>query len=174
MASGLPVKLGTADTSSAMLAAGIGEGDLLHAVGTTQVLAIVTQNPRPSPERLTRQLGVGDDFIQVTHNPVGGVALDWLHGLCFRDQTATEFYARSIPEMRRRASTVCLDPPFLGGDRLEIEAHRAAFRDLTLATDRLDLLAAILEAMVQKHRDAVAALGVGGSFKRILHHRGRR
>ena len=48
----------------------------------------------------------------------------------------------------------------LGGDRLEIEAHRAAFRDLTLATDRLDLLAAVLEALVRCHRQALLDLGL--------------
>jgi xylulokinase len=165
---GLPVKLGTADTSSAMLAAGMRPGDLLHVVGTTQVLAAFTDKPRPSPQRLTRQLGVGDAFIQVTHNPVGGAALDWLHHLCFRDQSARSFYEQTIPMALRRQTNVTLDPPYLGGDRLEIEAHRAAFRDLTVTTDRLDLAAALLEAMQRRHREALAALGVGERFERVF------
>jgi xylulokinase len=165
---GLPFKLGTADTSSAMLAAGMGPGDLLHVVGTTQVLSALTDQPRPDPKRLTRQLGVGEAFIQVTHNPVGGAALDWIRELCFRDQPEEEFYDRTIPAALERQTRVTLDPPFLGGDRQEIEAHRAAFRDLTLATDRLDLLAAILEAMRRHHRHAVAALGLGTDFRRIF------
>lgn len=165
---GLPVKLGTADTSSAMLAAGMTHGDLLHVVGTTQVLAALTDKPKPDPKRLTRQLGVGDSFIHVTHNPVGGVALGWLRDLCFRDQTEQEFFERTIPAALQRETRVTLDPPFLGGDRLEIEAHRAAFRDLTLTTDRLDLLAALLEAMQRHHLQALSALGMGDSFKRIF------
>jgi sugar (pentulose or hexulose) kinase len=165
---GLPVKLGTADTSSAMLAAGMGPGDLLHVVGTTQVLAAFTDIPRPSPQRLTRQLGVGDAFIHVSHNPVGGAALDWLHHLCFRDQSSHTFYEQTIPEAMRRQTIITLDPPFLGGDRLEIEAHRAAFRDLTLTTDRLDLAAALLQAMQRRHREALAALGLGEGFQRIF------
>lgn len=155
---GVPVKLGTADTSSGMLAAGIKPGDLLHTVGTTQVLAVLTDVPRPDPRRLTRRLGVGPSFIHVTHNPVGGVALEWLRETCFRELPKQEFYEKMIPLARERPSRVTLDPPFLGGDRLEIEARRAAFRDLTLATDRLDLLAAVLEAMQRCHRDALAAL----------------
>jgi xylulokinase len=166
---GLPVKLGTADTSSAMLAAGMGQGDLLHVVGTTQVLAALTDHPRPSPQHLTRQLGVGTAFIHVTHNPVGGAALDWVRALCFRDQPDdNEFYGKTIPEALGRTTRVTLDPPFLGGDRLEIEAARAAFRDLTLATDRLDLLAAILQAMQRRHREALAALGLGDHFRRVF------
>jgi xylulokinase len=165
---GLPVKLGTGDTSSAMLAAGVKLGDVLHVVGTTQVLAALTANPQPSPQRVTRRLGVGPEFIHVTHNPVGGVALDWLHELCFRDQDAHLFYERTVPEALSRETRVTLDPPYLGGDRLEIEAHRAAFRDLSLTTDRLDLLAALLEAMRRRHREAVAALGMGERFQRIF------
>jgi xylulokinase len=165
---GLPVKLGTADTSSAMLAAGMKRSDLLHVVGTTQVLAVLTDRPQPSPKRLTRQLGVGEEFIYVTHNPVGGVALDWLRNLCFREQTEQEFYDKTIPEAMSRSTRVTLDPPYLGGDRLEIEAHRAAFRDLTLSTDRLALLAALLQATVRWHREALGALEVGERFERIF------
>ena len=140
---GLPVKLGVADTSSAMLAAGMGPGDLLHVVGTTQVLATVAEHPRPDPKRLTRYSGVGTAFVHVTHNPVGGAALEWLRELVLpRAERAGEFYERTLPAAGNRRTRVTLDPPHLGGDRLEIEAHRAAFRDLTLATDRMDLLAA--------------------------------
>jgi xylulokinase len=165
---GLPVKLGTADTSSAMLAAGMQVGDLLHVVGATQVLAALTANPSPSPQHLTRQLGVGEAFIHVTHNPVGGAALSWLRELCFRDQGEAEFYERTVPAAEGLATPVTLDPPYLGGDRLEIEARRAAFRELTVATDRLELLAAVLQAMRQQHRKALTALGLGESFSRIF------
>lgn len=165
---GIPVKLGTADTSCAMLAAGMQPGDLLHTVGTTQVLAALTDQPRPDPTRLTRRLGVGPQFMHASHNPVGGVAFDWLYNLCFRDQTKEEFYERTIPQVRERTTLVNLDPPFLGGDRLEIEARRAAFRDLTLTSDRLDLLAAVLEAMLRCHRAALHALGMGETFRRIF------
>jgi sugar (pentulose or hexulose) kinase len=143
-------------------------GDLLHNVGTTQVLAAYTDRPRPDPRRLTRRLGVGDRFVHVTHNPVGGAAFDWLRELCFRDQSPPVFFEHTVPSVIERQTEVTLDPPFLGGDRLEIEPHRAAFQDLTLATDRLDLLAAVLQAMRQAHRQAVTALGVGESFRRIF------
>ena len=99
---------------------------------------------------------------------VGGAALDWLKQLCFRELSETEFYDQVIPEAEKRETRVSLDPPYLGGDRLEIEAHRAAFRDLTLASDRLDLLAAVLHAMCTQHRKALAALGMGQQFRRVF------
>jgi xylulokinase len=165
---GIPVKLGTTDTSCVMLAARLQEGDLLHVAGTTQVLATIVREPKPGPERLTRYLGVGEAFIHMTHNPVGAVALDWLRELCFRDVSKEDFYGAIVDQARERKTRVTFDPPFLGGDRLQIEACRAAFRDLELTTDRLDLLAAVLRAMQNGHRDALAALGPFGPYRRIV------
>jgi sugar (pentulose or hexulose) kinase len=99
---------------------------------------------------------------------VGGVALDWLHELCFHDQTKADFFDTTVPQALQRATRVSFDPPYLGGDRLEIEAHRAAFRDLELSTSRLDLLSAVLQAMVRGHHDALAALGHDSSFRAIF------
>lgn len=165
---GVPVKVGTADTSSALLAAKLGDGDVLHVVGTTQVLATLTSKPQPNPRRLTRPLGVGESFLHVTHNPVGGVALDWLHQLCFRDQIADDFYQKTIPQAQDRPATVKLDPPFLGGDRLEIEARYANWTGLSLSTDRLDLLVSLLDGMKEGHRQAWANLGLTTQPKRIV------
>lgn len=156
---GLPVKLGVPDTSSAMLAVDLKPGDLLHVVGTTQVLGVVTPSPAASPNRLTRRLGAGPAFVAVAHNPVGGVALDWLHQLCFRDQEEDEFYGTTVPAAADREAVVTLDPPFLGGDRHQIEPKLAAFTGLGLTDTRDDLLAAVIHAMRAGHRAALAAVG---------------
>ena len=155
---GIPVKIGTADTSSGMLAARMLPGDQFITIGTTTVLTRFVNRPKPDPRRLTRRFGVGPSYIYAAHNPVGGAALKWLHQLCYRDQTSDEFHKQTIPRVARRNTEVLLDPPFLGGDRLEIESRRAAFRELTLATDRDDLLAATLTTMRDGHLAAFAAL----------------
>lgn len=164
----IPVKLGVADTSSAILAAGMEPGDLLHLVGTTQVLAILTDAPQPSPQRLTRHLGVGESYLHVTHNPVGGVALDWLHQLCFADVPEDQYYSTMIERALDRKTSATLDPFYLGGDRLEIDEKKAGFKNLSLATDRFDLLAALLQAMRAGHRTAWQALGRSHPPKRIF------
>ena len=165
---GIAVKPGTTDLSSAALAAGMRPGDLLHMVGATQILAAIPERPAADARRITHHLGVGDAFLHVTHNPVGAEALDWLHRLCFADQPREQFFTRTIEEALVHETRVTLDPPHLAGDQLEIEAQRAAFRDLTLTTDRLDLLAALLREMQRQHRKAVEALGVGERFNRVL------
>ena len=91
-----------------------------------------------------------------------------MHRLCFREQGEQEFFEQTIPQALERSTRVTLDPPALAGDCLAIDARRAAFRDLTLAAERLDLLAALLRAMRVQHEKAIAALGQGSAFQRVF------
>jgi xylulokinase len=158
--SGIPIKLGTADTSSGMLAANLQPGDLYVTVGTTTVLARFVDTPIPDERRLTRFYGVGERYIYAAHNPVGGSALPWILELCFHEylDRRDDFFTEMIPAALKRQTEVQLEPPFLGGDRLQIEPRRASFTNLTLGTERLDLLAAVLSAMQAGYRSAFAAL----------------
>jgi gluconokinase len=176
---GLPVKIGTADTSSAMLAAHMGTADLLHSVGTTQVLAAFADPPVPHERRLCRPLGVGSRFIHVTHNPVGGDALSWLFDLCYAGdrhpnsvayQAARRDYFEQIVKKSAltHSTSVRLDPPFLGGDRLEIDERAAAFTGLRLHVRPIDLVAAVLNGMREGHSLAYGNLGVHRPWQRII------
>jgi xylulokinase len=165
---GIPLKLGTCQLCTAMLAAGAGPGDLYHHVGETQLLAAITDQPRADDRRLVFRRGVGEGFVHAAYNPIGGAAIGWLHALCFRDQTDQEFHEGTIQQALERATRVTLDPPHLAGECLELEARRAAFRDLTLAADRLDLLAALLAEMRRQHERALTALGPCDPWRRVL------
>src|SRR5262249_53329139 len=109
-----------------------------------------------------------ESVLHVSCNPVGPDTLDWIRRLCFREQSEEEFYGPTIAVARQRQTRVTFDPPCLTGDPLEIESCRAAFRDLELTTERLDLLAAVLEAMARRHRQALADLGQGERFRRVF------
>ncbi len=165
---GVPVKLGTADISTAMLAAHMEPGDVLHIVGATQTLATLAEKPAPAPRGRLHRLGVGADFVQIAHNPIGAGALAWIKNFCFREQTEAEFYEETIPLARQRSARVSLDPPFLAGDCLTIDASRAALRDLELTSDRLDVLAALLSALMQRHAEAIANLPIAMPLRRIF------
>jgi xylulokinase len=165
---GLPVKVGTTDLASVVLAAGMGPYDLLHQIGPPQILAARADHTEPDAGRRTQRLGVGEAFLRITYNPVGGNALEWVRTLCFRDQPVEEFYAQTVPKALDHATLVSLDPPFLGGNPLEIETYRAAFRDLTLATERMDFLAAVVSAFRRHHQRALQTLGKGENFSRIF------
>ena len=165
---GIPVKVGASDIDSAILALDMKPGDLLHREGSTQLLAVMAGTPKVDRRRFTRKFGVGDRFIYVTHNPLSGAALDWIKDLCFRDQHPEEFFTRTLAEALARTTRVQFDPPFLAGDPLAIEAHRAAFRDLELTSDRLDALAGLLSTLVRRHQEALAALELTGPLGRVF------
>ncbi|MER3416583.1 MAG: hypothetical protein C4297_10275 [Gemmataceae bacterium] len=164
---GVPVKLGLPDTSSAWLAVDLRADEMLHVVGTTQVMAVHAAALRPAPNRLTRWLGTQDRLIWVVHNPVGGAALEWIRQLCFSEIAAEQFYGEVLSEALQRKTDVRLDPPYLGGDRLEIEPRYAGLQGLTLATDRWDLLAALLDAIRRHHLAALEALEVAWDSRHI-------
>jgi sugar (pentulose or hexulose) kinase len=165
---GIPVKLGGPAWVSALAAAGAQTGDLWHETDAGQWFAALTTTPRPDPGRLTCRLGPGENFLVLSYWPVGPAALDWMHQLCFREQSKNDFLTNTIMEVIHRPTAVLLTPPFLGGDWLQIEAQHGGFRELTLATDRLDLLAALVQAFIRGRDAAVAALGVGTAFRRIF------
>ncbi len=162
-----------------MLAAQMCSDDLLHSVGTTQVLAAFADPPSPDPCRLVRPLGVGSRFIHVTHNPVGGEALNWLFDLCYAANleprspeytSARERYFNDIVigQALHHETPVELDPPFLGGDRLEIEDRAAAFTNLKLNVKPLDLVAAVLKGMRRGHAQAFQNLGLNRRWRRLF------
>lgn len=165
---GIAVKLGADELTSALLAANLQPGELFIASGPTQVLVTLAPTPQPDPRRMTFALGVGEKFVHATHNPVSPAALDWLHQLCFRDQSRDEYLSGMLTKALQRPTRVTLAPPHLGGDPLELDARRAAFRDLTLATDRLDLLAAVVAEMRRQHDKALEALGQGTDYRRVV------
>lgn len=63
---GLPMLTGLMDGSAGMLLAGAKVGQLFNVVGSTDVLALCTDRPRPHPLLLTRALGVGRAWLQVS------------------------------------------------------------------------------------------------------------
>jgi sugar (pentulose or hexulose) kinase len=156
---GIPVKLGTAGhlVGDASGAAGTGRvaARRRHHAGAGRDRAAAAARPTPTDPRL----GVGPDYVYVTHKPVGGVALTWLRELCYREQSSSEFFEQTVPAAIDRPTWVRLDPPFLGGDRLNIEAHRASLCELTLDTTRDDLLAAVLQAMRRGHAERGGGAG---------------
>jgi xylulokinase len=164
---GLPLKLGTDAISLMLHAVDFKPGSLFHDLSDPQRLVIRVETPRADGRRLVSRFGLGEGCLETVFNPVGPGSLRWLHALCFRDQSDEEFRLRTIPQAPATASRVTFDPPYLTGDSLGIVAARAAFRDLTPATDRMELLAAMLTEMRNRHEKAMGLLGWDRSARRI-------
>ena len=150
---GTPVLVGLTDTGSAMLLAGARPGRLLNVAGSTDVLALCTDRPVPHERLLTRALGAGRLWLSVSTLAAAGSSLAWVKENLFPDFTWPRFN-RLVARLAggRNAQRVTFDP-YLGGDRASIEQPTAAFRGLTLATTRQDMLAAVVAALARASSD---------------------
>jgi xylulokinase len=146
---GTPIVTGTMDTSAALLLIGAKPGQLLNVSGSTDVLALCTDDPKPHERLLTRAVGVGERWMSVSTLAAAGSAITWAHDQLFGDLTKEKFFALVEKLAKsRRESTVRFDP-YLAGERTSIEQKQAAFIGLTLATTREEMLAAVIESLAQ-------------------------
>jgi xylulokinase len=146
--SGTPVLAGMIDAGGAMLLAGARSGQLVNSAGSTDVLALCTdQKPRPHERLLTRALGVDGKWLQVSTLAAGGSAFAWLREQLFRDLTAAAWQSLLKKLAKTPVKSSVSFDPYLAGDRMSIEQRRGAFTGLTLATTRDEMLSAAIESI---------------------------
>jgi xylulokinase len=211
LAEGTPMMVGLIDTGAAMVLTGARVGQLLNVSGSTDVLALCTDRPVPHDRLLTRALGVGRKWMSVSTLAAAGSAIQWAREQFFSEMTPQQFnrvltkVAAAEAPVRRRSSrtnaaagsrskiqnsrpeisshSVTFEP-YLAGERTSIEQRRGAFGNLTLATTREDLLAAIVESLARAsaarlplleqggvtiRRDVVVSGGTQDRLARLLH-----
>ncbi|HWP41485.1 MAG TPA: FGGY family carbohydrate kinase, partial [Tepidisphaeraceae bacterium] len=151
LADGTPMLVGLIDTSAVALLAGARPGQLVNVVGSTDVLALCTDRPRPHERLLTRALGVGRLWLSVGTIAAAGSSLVWAWQQLFADLDQKRFY-RLVQQLAARADQARGSvefEPYLAGDRCAVQQRRGAFTGLTLASTRRQLLAAIIDALAR-------------------------
>lgn len=169
VAQGTPVLVGMIDTGAAVLLAGAKVGQLVNVVGTTDVLALCTDRPRPHERLLLRALGVGRRWLAVGTLGSAGSSIEWARRELFADLSDNAFYAL-VDRLSKVSSNSVRFEPYLAGDRCTVEQRRASFHDLTLSTTRHDLLAAMLHALARASAERIELLRSGGTSirRRVL------
>jgi sugar (pentulose or hexulose) kinase len=167
LSAGTPVVTGMLDTSSALLLREAAAGQMLNVCGSTDVLALCTEHPRPNEKLLTRAVGIGRKWVQVSTIAAAGSALNWANRELFADLSADKFHAL-VKKLAKRpvASSVRFDP-HLAGDRTSLEQKTAAFTGLTLASTRDDLLSAMVDAIAVASAARLPLLQATGT---AIHH----
>jgi xylulokinase len=148
---GTPMMVGVVDGSAGMLLAGAKTGQLFNVVGSTDVLALCTEHPRPHPQLLTRALGVRGKWLQVSTLAAVASAIYWARAQFFPEIPVKDFPAlfHRLSQQGAAAAGPVRFEPYLAGDRMSIAQRQGAFTGLTLATTREQMLAAILESLAQ-------------------------
>ena len=149
LTAGTPMLTGCMDGSAAMVLWGGKVGQLMDVCGSTDVLALCTDRPKPHERVLTRALGIGRRWMSVCTLAASGSAFAWAKDHLLPDLTMPDYW-RLVSRLSSRPpqSTVHFEP-YLAGDRMSIEQRQGAFTGITLSTTRQHLLSAIIESLAR-------------------------
>jgi xylulokinase len=153
------VLVGLMDTSAACVHAGIAVGNMYNIVGTTDVLVLCTDGPRPQRGVLTRPVGTGPLWLAISTMAAVGAALDWAHRTFFADLPDAEFF-RLVDRQKAGPSdkaTVQFDPD-LAGSRMRIRQRYGQIGNLRLSTAREEILAGLMMSLARRSRDRLRIL----------------
>ena len=146
---GVPVAVGTNDMASAQVGAGnTTSGSIMNTAGSSDMVSILTDVPAPDPRYYLRNAAL-PGLWQIYATTAGGFALDWFHREFCREMSIQTFYEEYLPECLARypeVEEVAFDP-YLTGDRQSLERRTGAWRGLTLAATREEMLVTVLRAM---------------------------
>jgi xylulokinase len=162
---GTPVLTGLVDGSAGMLLAGAEVGQLFNVCGSTDVLALCTDKPRPNPQLLTRALGVDNKFLMVGTLAAVASALYWARLQMFPEMSLEDFRKEMFRLAKKgpaAAGTVTFDP-YMAGERTSIDQRQGAFHGLTLASTREQMLSAMIESLVAASAARLPLLKASGT-----------
>lgn len=162
---GTPMMTGLMDGSAGMLRAGAEIGRLFNVCGSTDVLALCTDTPRPHEKLLTRALGVGRKWLVVSTLAAVASAIYWAREQFFREWTVDQFRAEMLrlSKIGPKASGNVTFEPYMAGERTSIDQRQGGFSGLTLSTTREQMLSAIIESLIKASADRLPLLESTGT-----------
>jgi xylulokinase len=165
LAEGTPMMTGLVDGSAGVLLAGAQVGQLFNVCGSTDVLALCTDTPKPHERLLTRALGVGQKWLAVGTLAAVGSAIYWAKANLFADMPIEQFRKElfRLSKLGPKASGSVRFEPYMAGERTSIEQRTGAFTGLTLASTREQMLSAIIESLTTASADRLPLLKATGT-----------
>jgi len=162
---GTPMMVGLMDGSAGMLFAGTGVGQLFNVVGSTDVLALCTDRPRPHERLLTRALGVHGKWLQVSTLAAMASSIYWARDQFFPEMPIEAFRAqfRRLSRLGPEAAGTVVFEPYMAGERTSLEQRQGAFSGITLATTRTHLLSAIIEGLTRASAERLPLFEAAGT-----------
>ena len=167
--SGTPVLMGSNDTSSAALGAGVLEnGQILNISGSGELLAICLDKPIPDEKYYLRTHPLPNRWL-VFDLTTGGFALEWFRIQFCREMGEEEFYQSYLEALlsKDRKRSVKFHP-YLAGDRTSLIQKKASFSGLTLSTSREDCLYALSEAILSRTKNLLKKMAKKIELDRVI------
>jgi len=170
--SGVPVVAGAGDNAAAATGLGLSSADMglgSVSLGTSGVLFAPLSEPTPDPRGRVHLFAHADGgyyLLGVTLAAAG--SLQWLHDTLFPELSFEEL--SSLAETSPAGANGATFQPYLAGERTPYmdPTLRGAWRGLTLATGRADLVRAVLEGVSFSQRDALEVMRPLAGLERVL------
>ena len=147
---GIPVCVGTNDVAAAQIGANNSKpGDIMNTTGSSEMVSILTNIPQVNPCYYLRNAAI-PGLWQIYATTCGGFGVDWFYDQFCQDMSKEEFFsfeAQVIEDYISNGAGGITFDPYLTGDRQSLEKKTGAWRGLTLATTRGQLLASYLSAI---------------------------
>lgn len=142
---GIPVAVGANDTTSAAYGAGaVEKGDILNISGSSEIVTITTDDPKPHEKYYVRVSMESGKWLYLAIT-VGGFALEWFRKEFYKEMDKKYFYEVYLPEvLKKNINSDVKFKPYLAGDRHSLAKKKGSFTGLTLDTTREDLLVGLL------------------------------
>lgn len=162
---GTPMLVGLMDGSAGMILSGARVGQLFNVCGSTDVLALCTKHPRPHERLLTRALGVEGKWLHVSTLAAAASAIYWMREQFFPELSLEEFRreVRRVSRLGSEAADTVQFEPYLAGERMSIEQRQGAFTGLTLASNRTQMLAAVIASLTRASAERLPLLAATGT-----------
>ena len=162
---GTPMMTGLIDGSAGMLLAGAQVGQLFNVCGSTDVLALCVDKPKPHEKLLTRALGVDGKFLMVGTLAAVASSLYWWRLQAYPELSIPDF-AKLMQTLARRgreaANGVTFDP-YMAGERTSIDQRSGSLRGITLATTRENILSAMIEGLIAASAERLPLMMASGA-----------
>ncbi len=166
--SGTPVLMGSNDTSSAALGAGVVEnGQLLNISGSGELLAVCLDRPIPDEKYYLRTHPLPNRWLAFDLT-TGGFALEWFHSQFCKEMKEEEFYYYLSTLLGESRKDQVKFQPHLAGDRTSLKQTRASFSGLSLSTSREDCLYAISEAILDRTKRLLGKIAKKIELDRVI------
>ncbi|MDR0877873.1 MAG: hypothetical protein LBN21_07450 [Treponema sp.] len=142
---GIPVAMGTNDTTSAAFGAGaVNIGDILNISGSSEIITVTTDAPVPNEKYYIRTSMEPGKWLYLAIT-VGGFALDWFREQFYSEMEKKAFFNHYLPDfLATHTSTDVVFKPYLAGDRHSLKKKKGSFNNLTFDSTREDMLLALL------------------------------
>jgi len=146
---GTPVMMGSNDTSSAAVGAGVLKGgQILNISGSSEILTICMDKPIPNEKYYLRTHPLPNKWLMFDIT-TGGFALEWFRSRFCREMSKEEFYSSYLRKLLEKKISCRVNfNPYLAGDRTSLRQKKASFSGLTLSTTRDDCMFALMEGTV--------------------------